>query len=240
MATQRLRIFFAKEGPLRYCSHLDLVRVWERTLRRAELPLMYSCGFNPRPKLQLASALPLGHTGEAEILDVWLEQSVEPNAVQHALRNVLPEGLRVTTVEAVPTKAPALQTQILSTEYEVTVEWPETRSEVERRVVRLLEATEWPVLHRGQQINLRPLVEELSVIWAGEGRVKLHMQLAARASATARPEMVLEALGMGNTFADYHRVRLIGSSDILAEHTPGEEKWTSGLSGQNSNTSGAR
>jgi len=69
----RLRITFSKEGWLIYSSHLDLMRVWERALRRAGAPLAYSGGFNPRPKLQIARALPLGHVGEGELIDVWLE-----------------------------------------------------------------------------------------------------------------------------------------------------------------------
>ncbi len=70
----RLRVTFSKGGPLVYTSHLDLARAWERALRRAGVGLVYSGGFNPRPKLQLAAALPLGHTAEAEWLDVWLEK----------------------------------------------------------------------------------------------------------------------------------------------------------------------
>ena len=72
----RLRITFSKGDTLKYTSHLDLMRIWERSLRRAGAPLAYSSGFNPRPRLQLAAALPLGHTGEAEWLDALLEEPV--------------------------------------------------------------------------------------------------------------------------------------------------------------------
>ena len=64
----RLRVTFSKEGWLIYSSHLDLMRVWERALRRAGMPLRYSAGYNPRPKLQLARALPLAHVGEEELI----------------------------------------------------------------------------------------------------------------------------------------------------------------------------
>ncbi len=59
---QRLRLTFAKTAAMRYTGHLDLHTTWERTLRRARLPLAYSQGFHPQPKIQLASALPLGFT----------------------------------------------------------------------------------------------------------------------------------------------------------------------------------
>jgi radical SAM-linked protein len=70
----RLRITFAKTEAMRFTSHLDLHKTWERTFRRARLPLAYSQGFNPHPHINLASALPLGFTGDQEVIDVWLER----------------------------------------------------------------------------------------------------------------------------------------------------------------------
>jgi radical SAM-linked protein len=120
--TYRLRITFAKGDPIKYTSHLDLARAWERSLRRAGVGLAYSSGFNPRPKLQLAAALPLGHTGEAELLDVWLEKPMSVQDLARALVPVLPDGLAVRHVHRVGLKEPALQTQVVGAEYRVTVE----------------------------------------------------------------------------------------------------------------------
>ncbi|MDP3186130.1 MAG: TIGR03936 family radical SAM-associated protein, partial [Anaerolineales bacterium] len=64
-----MRITFSKTGALRYTGHLDLQRIWERTARRAGLPLVYSQGFHPQPKIQIAAALPLGFSGRAELVD---------------------------------------------------------------------------------------------------------------------------------------------------------------------------
>ena len=69
----RLRITFSKTGSLRYTGHLDLQTVWERTARRAGLTLAYTQGFHPGPRIQIASALPLGIAGTAEIVDLWLD-----------------------------------------------------------------------------------------------------------------------------------------------------------------------
>jgi radical SAM-linked protein len=210
-----LRITFSKSGPLTYTSHLDLMRVWERALRRAGLPLAYSGGFNPRAKLQLAAALPLGHTGEAEVLDVWLEAGAGERGrggeegVAEALAAVLPDGLQVRQVRRVDEKEPALPTQVTAAEYLVTVEWGEPADEVEARIERLLAAAELPQERRGRRYDLRPLIERLWLEWAGEGKIVLGMQLAAREGATARPEAVLEVLGMGGAFARFHRLRLL-------------------------------
>ena len=68
----RLRLTFTKTGSLKYTGHLNLHRTLERTFRRAGLPLAYSQGFNPQPRMNLAEALPLGITSECEVMDVWL------------------------------------------------------------------------------------------------------------------------------------------------------------------------
>lgn len=207
----RLRITFSKSGPLTFTSHLDLMRVWERALRRAGVPLAYSQGFNPRPRLQLAAALPLGHTGGAELLDVWLEKLLSVSDFTKALIPVLPNGLMVHQVHQVITKEPALQTQIKSSEYHVTVEGGNQSAEhVEARIAQTLAAAELPQERRGRQYDLRPLVERLWLERVDGNQMVLGMQLAAREGATARPEAVLMALEMDKTLVRYHRRRLIG------------------------------
>jgi radical SAM-linked protein len=205
----RLRIAFSKGGPLTYTSHLDLARLWGRSLRRAGVPLTYSQGFNPRPRLQLAAALPLGHTGEAELLDVWLDRPMSVRGLTRALTPVLPDGLTIRQVGRVMSKEPALQTQVVSAEYRVTVAWDEPTEQVQARVERVMATTELPQERRGRRVNLRPLIERLRLERASRGRITLEMQLAAREAATARPEAVLEALGMDGAFARYHRLRLL-------------------------------
>jgi len=211
---QRFRITFSKSGALTYTSHLDLMRVWERSIRRAGIPLAYSRGFNPRPKLQLAAALPLGHTGEAELLDVQLERPISAEAFAKALVPALTEGLAISQVTQVEPKEPALQTQVVSAEYRVTVEWGGTVQEIEACIETVLAATELTQKRRGRQYDLRPLIERLWLERADEDTAVLRMQLAARQGATGRPEAVLKALGMAGAFARYHRLRLRSAGDM--------------------------
>jgi radical SAM-linked protein len=214
----RLRITFAKGEAIKFSSHLDVARAWERSLRRAGVGLAYSGGFNPRPKLQLAAALPLGYTGEAELLDVWLERPMPVADFARALVPVLPAGLTVSQVQQVALDEPALQTQVVSAEYRVTVEWDEPAEQVAARIERVLAAPELPDERRKRRYDLRPLIERLWLERLGGGEVVVGMQLAARPGATGRPEAVLGALGMGEAFARTHRRRLMtGSRSDLPE-----------------------
>ncbi len=99
--TQRVQLYFTKGREIKYISHLDLARTMERALRRAHLPMVYSQGYNPRPRLAFASALPVGVTGREEIMDVWLTPPLEPLAIAQRLVPQLPPGIQLVHVRQV-------------------------------------------------------------------------------------------------------------------------------------------
>src|SRR5512142_2418890 len=101
----RIRITFAKQDALRYTGHLDLHKLWERAARRAELPLAYSQGFHPQPKLNMAAALPLGFSSRCEVLDMKLERDIPLRDLAKRLNETLPSGIRVLNVEQVDERA---------------------------------------------------------------------------------------------------------------------------------------
>src|SRR5512141_1035005 len=140
----RIRITFVKQGALRYTGHLDLHKLWERAARRAELPLAYSQGFHPQPKMNMAAALPLGFSSRCEMLDMKLERDIPFNDLAIRLNATLPTGLQVVDIQQVDDRAPALQTQIAAAEYEVTLTEPIDRSELKRKVDSVIEAESIP------------------------------------------------------------------------------------------------
>ena len=77
---QRLRVSFGRGVPARFISHLDVMRCWERVFRRASIPVEYTQGFTPHPKIAVAAPLAVGFTGEAELMDVWLRKWMPPDA----------------------------------------------------------------------------------------------------------------------------------------------------------------
>ncbi len=210
----RLRITFSKSGSLRYTGHLDLHTIWERTVRRAGLPLAYTHGFHPGPRIQLASALPLGFIGVAEIVDLWLDEEQSSDDLNRhylvLLQPACPPGLTVLSVEPVDEHAPALQTQVTSAEYEAVLldPPPPTAAELSTRIQSLLSAPVLPRERRGKPYDLRPLIEALS-LGQESGQIALFMRLAARSGATGRPEEVLDALGVPFDSARITRTRLI-------------------------------
>jgi radical SAM-linked protein len=95
---QRLRVRYAKRGRLRFTSHRDFSRAFERALVRARIPMAYSSGFNPHPRISYAGASPTGAASEAEYLEIGLAQTVEPVRLAEELDQALPEGLDVLEV----------------------------------------------------------------------------------------------------------------------------------------------
>jgi radical SAM-linked protein len=208
----RLRITFSKSGALRYTGHLDLHSLWERTVRRAGLPLSYTQGFHPGPKIQLASALPLGFIGRAEIVDMWINESGGQldRPYKEILQPAAPPGLAISSVEVVDEHSPALQTQVVSAEYEVTLLEPGDGPGLVKSISALLGAASLSRERRGKTYDLRPLIESLELLPGdGAGALRLRMRLAAREGATGRPEEVLDALHIPFETTRIERTRLI-------------------------------
>lgn len=205
----RARITFTKQGPLRYIGHLDLHRLWERAMRRADLPITYSQGFHPQPKISLAAALPLGFSSRGEVLDVRLNEEIPLDEIINRLRESLPPDIAIVNVTGVDEREPALQTQVLSAAYDVHLTEAIDGSELKRRVEEIMISESILRDRRGKSYDLRPLIEMMSVITDANGKVWLKMTLAAREGATGRPEEVLSALKIEPDTARVERTRLI-------------------------------
>ena len=193
---------------MRFTGHLDLHRTWERTFRRAKLPLAYSQGFHPQPRINLAAALPLGFTSQAEIADFWLETDLTLPFILSALIKTLPPGLLLDHIEEIDPKAPSLQTQVRSSEYIITLLEP--IPELDERIAKFMNSSNLPRERRGKKYDLRPLVEELDRLPDDEcNQVRLHMRLSTQPGKTGRPEEVLDVLAIPFTNTLIQRIKLI-------------------------------
>jgi len=124
MKVQRLRVTFTRGEELQYITHLDVMRFWERVLRRADVPVAYSEGFSPHAQISLAAPLAVGTTSEAELMDVFLAQRMTPRAFLRAVSAQLPAGVEVRSVQEVALSLPALQAAVRFAEYVVDIEPP--------------------------------------------------------------------------------------------------------------------
>jgi radical SAM-linked protein len=203
-----LRLVFSKGDAVKYISHLDMMRLWERALRRANMPLLYSKGFNPRPRISMAAPLAVGLTGRREVMDVFLERIVSPFDFATGVSSQLPSGITLSEVEEVYAALPSLQSQVSSAEYRATVQAREPEQKMERRLEALLSKQALPRERRGKVYDLRPLIESLWLEEKGKGDYVLGMRLRTGENGTGRPDEVLAELGLAELVKAVERARL--------------------------------
>jgi len=175
---------------MRYLSHHDTIRLWERALRRAELPMRMSQGFNPRPKMSLVEPRSVGVASEAEILEFELADWVNPDAVLERLRRQVPSGIDLERLELV---RPSDKAHPAAVVYVARLSDPPP--DLPKRVGRVLAMAEAPVVrHRpkgDKHLDARPFIESLEA--AGN---EVRMVLRTGPAGTARPDEVLRLLGV--------------------------------------------
>jgi radical SAM-linked protein len=117
---QRIRLRYTKRGRLRFTSHRDFQRAFERALRRAEVPMAYSAGFTPHPKVSYANAAPTGTGSEAEYLEIALTASRDPQRLRELLDESLPTGLDI--VDAVEARTSGLADRLTASVWELRLD----------------------------------------------------------------------------------------------------------------------
>jgi len=210
---QRLRLTFSRGDELKYISHLDLMRLWQRVLRRANIPLAYSQGYSPHPKLSLGAPLSIGMTSSAELMDVFLEQRVSPHFFIKSIKGQLPPGIDVSEVVDIGLGLPSLQSQLLFAEYEVVIDTEKGPKEVDSAVHSLLAKESIPWQHiRDKEVrkyDLRLLIESVWLITWNPPGCSIGMRLRCDSKGTGRPEQVTLALGFTEAPRSVSRTRLI-------------------------------
>lgn len=207
---QRLRITFGKLGTLKYTSNLDIAKIWERTLRRADLPILYTQGFNTRPRIQLAMPLPLGITSECEILDAALRERIdfqEADLIERLLQ-VAPRGLTIHAIAEVEARAATMQSLVLSAEYRIRFEDGIDGAALRARIDDLLSRESIIVekvrKRRRSVMDLRPLILELYIDEAND--LIAHLSVGDRGNM--RPDQLIEQMGLADEYFSAHRRKL--------------------------------
>ena len=220
MKTQRLRITFSRGEEMKYITHLDMMRFWERALRRAHLPVAYSEGFSPHPQIAIAAPLAVGTTSDAELMDVFMSEAVTPRRVIADLSAQLTAGVGVRSVEEVGLTLPAMQAEVRFAEYEVDVT---ASADVGTAVAAFLAADtiSWEQKREDETrtYDIRAQVETIEVLGESEGFARLRMYVKNDNTGSGRPEQIVTALGLG-TASRIHRTRL-----VLTNSSPSRDAW---------------
>jgi radical SAM-linked protein len=191
---QRIRLVYSKGEDLKFTGNLDMMKVWERTFRRAGLMIAYSQGFHPQPKIHQALPLPLGMTSENDLLDFWLTTNEDLSTIRKKLLKVLQPGISVQEYRVVPLDEKPLQTLVKSATYSALIDAPAVPFDLKQRIEQLLQQKECLRERRGKKYDLRPLIESLDQ--CSEDTISIFMRLTSLPGATGRPEEVLDALNI--------------------------------------------
>lgn len=215
MRCMRLRLVFEKGDPVRFISHLDTMRTFARAFRRAGVPLSFSQGFNPHPKMSFALPLAVGATSSNDVLDIETEAPVEPQQIVVDVNGSLPAGFRVVSARRMEDGGPSAMSEVGAAAYRSNL--PTTNSMVDAGVVvdRFLCSRNVPIERRREgkpthTVDIRPLVLRLNGR-GDDGGIVFEMVLRAGGSAGVRPDEVLRAIdSMGGLWLDlpgarYHR-----------------------------------
>jgi len=211
---QRVRIRFAKEGEIKFISHHDLMRLFERALRRAELPVGMSEGFNPRPRVSFPLALAVGIEGREEIVEIELHEWVRPDEVREKLQRQLPSGVRLRDIRIV---AASERAQVKEVTYEI--HGPEEALPSEERIRDLL-AREEIIVERvrkttkTKRVNIRPYIR---CIRRSAGRIDLALRVTP--TGTARVDELMAVLTSTQRAARLHGVSICRTSVRIEPET---------------------
>jgi radical SAM-linked protein len=234
----RLRIGFTKSGSLALISHLDLLRLLERALRRTGLPVSFTGGFHPLPRLQVALALPVGVEGTGEWLDLEFTEAVDPTAVRTRLQAELPPGLQLLSAAVVPTFAPSLSQELAAAHWRFALR-PETGvgldpQACEDAIAALLAADvliwqDTDKKGRSRERDCRPALRDLRILeshacgaQATTGELVLQLEAAIDgAGRSLRPAQVAhwlaQRLGQGLALGEQCRIALLLRESPQAE-----------------------
>lgn len=222
----RLRVRFKRGEEIKFISHLDLIRLWQRALHRARLPLAYSKGFSPHPQISMAMPLAIGVTSEAELADIFLDTPVSPHFFSAALNQQLPPGIEILQVHPISHQQPSLQSQTSFAEYAVTIATDKEAKEIEANITGLLSAEHLPWQHQRdtgtRSYDLRALISDLWLIDWSRNCCTIGMKLRCDSNGSGRPEQVSLALGFSEQPQSIHRTKLILKTSLANQESVDE------------------
>ena len=190
--TSRIRMHYARTGRVRFLSHLDFMTLFHRAAVRAGVPVAFSQGFNPHPRIAFGPALPVGMESEAEYLDLETDPFIDLRQATRALNAALPDGIRIQEARVVPKKAPSLSGSISRYRYRVAVP-PERTGGLAERIAAFLGRGQMIISRKGKEQDIRPAIVTIEAERRADGAF-LEITLQDAGPLKPRIQNVLEQL----------------------------------------------
>ncbi|MDF2547062.1 MAG: hypothetical protein K0R93_1960 [Anaerosolibacter sp.] len=202
MLMSKLRVKFVKNDLMKFISHLDLLRLMERALRRADIKLSFSQGFNPHPKISFATAVPIGLSSEGEYMDVELDEELKPDSFVDRVNRQLPEGIKIISAKNIEAKTPALMAIVDASSYIVScpLENDTTQNTIEVAIKDFMDLEEI-IIHKVSKKNGRNVTKEIDIkgfiykmeLLEHSGRsIIFKLMLATGSKGNLKPEVLIE------------------------------------------------
>lgn len=210
---ERYLIRFTKTGGVKFISHLDTLRTLHRALKRAEMPISYSKGFNPHPSISVASPLSLGISSLCEYADLELDEYISEKELIDRLNSALPEGIRVLEALNVCGKRPSSMGIVEGSSYSIVLEHKSDKKTIEDIINNILSKDE---IFRNKKsktgdkiVDIRPLIVDIKFDGIENDKVKFCCILKTGSRASLSPEMLVELL------KEYSDGKILGYPDII-------------------------
>ena len=216
---QRVRFRIGRLDEARFLSNLETMTAWTRALRRARIPISYSQGFHAHPKVNFATAPPVGEESEGDYMDVVLREQLDPAALVERIRATLPPGFYVYGAEEVPLSAPSLMSAVAGFEYALYTK--EDAGKIQRRIDELMQKYELIAERKGKprgrnrqrqitKINIRPLISRLAARHK-DGLTEIEFATTALDGKLAKPREIIALLRL-----DLPSTRVLKKQTLLA------------------------
>ena len=198
-----VRMKFIKGQEAKYISHLDLMRTFQRAMRRAKIPMVYSAGFNPHPEMSFAQALGVGIWSIGEYLDIKIREPIDLNELKKRLNDTLPIGLKVTDVLVLADKAKSAMALVTHGEYIINIcfDYKEL-SDIKYIISNFLSQTNIYAMKEQPKKNfeliktdIKPMIRDIEVLKQEKpGELDLKCVLACGSKANVKPELLIQSL----------------------------------------------
>jgi len=196
-----VRLKFSKAEEVKYISHLDLMRTFQRAIRRAGLPIAYSTGFNPHQEISFGAPLALGVTSSAEYVDMWLSEKIEIKDIIDRLNDTLPDGIKASDGIILSDKAKNAMSLVTHSRYTIKFKLENADEKVMNEKINSFLDQEQILIKKEQpkknfalkEIDIKAMIYQMKLLFVKDGECFLNCLLSSGSKANLKPELLMEA-----------------------------------------------